>query len=348
MKSGALRFVAAFAAFILVLAVAGGVAALALAASLDKPTGTIGPDGSVFTVGTGETGSSVARRLAQGGAIKSEYLFRLLMRAKGLEQSMKAGDYAIEADMGSTDILEMISEGRQALIRMTIPEGTGLRAIATAAEAAGIASSDEVLAAARDEALLGRLGIPAKSAIGYLFPDTYLLPRDAGGEAVVTLMVETMRERVFQAVPEAAALSPEELHDRVILASIVEREYRVPEEAPLMASAFLNRLRIGMALQSCATVVYVISEVQGKPHPARIFDRDLKIDDPFNTYLYPGLPPEPICDPGLTALSAALRPAITKYLYFRLVDEAGGKHYFSATLDEHIKAASLTVKPRGR
>ncbi len=348
MRSSALHVLAASAAFMLVVAAAGGIAVLALAASLDEPTGAIGPDGSVFTVGTGETGSSVARRLAQGGTIRSEYLFRLLMRAKGLEHSLKAGDYAIEADMGSSDILTMISEGRQALLRLTIPEGTGIRAIATAAETAGIAMADEVTAAARDEALLGRLGIPAASAIGYLFPDTYLLPRDAGGEAIVTLMVETMRARVFHAVPEAADLSPEEFHDRVILASIVEREYRVPEEAPLMASAFLNRLRIGMALQSCATVVYVISEVQGKPHPARIFDRDLKIDDPFNTYLYPGLPPEPICDPGLTALSAALRPASTKYLYFRLVDEAGGKHYFSATLDEHIKAASLTVKPRGR
>ncbi|PKL26663.1 MAG: endolytic transglycosylase MltG [Spirochaetae bacterium HGW-Spirochaetae-3] len=348
MKSGALRVIGAFAAFILVVAVAGGVAVLAFAVSLDKPTGAIGPNGSVFTVGPGETGSSVARRLAQDEVIKSEYLFRLLMRSKGLEHSLKAGDYAIEADMGSTDILAMISGGKQALIRMTIPEGTGLKAIATAAEAAGIASADDVTAAAHDAALLKRLGIPAKSAIGYLFPDTYLLPRNAGGDEVVSLMVETMRKRVYQAVPEAVELSPEELHDRVILASIVEREYRVAEEAPLMASVFLNRLRIGMALQSCATVVYVISEVQDKPHPTRIFDRDLKIDDPFNTYLYPGLPPEPICDPGLTALSATLRPAITKYLYFRLVDEASGKHYFSATLDEHIRAASLAVKPKGR
>jgi UPF0755 protein len=101
-----------------------------------------------------------------------------------------------------------------------------------------------------------------------------------------------------------------------------------------------------MALQSCATVVYVITDRLGKQHPSRIFDRDLKLDDPFNTYLHPGLPPEPICNPGLTALSASLRPATSDFLYFRLVDEASGRHYFSETLDEHIQAAALSVKPR--
>ncbi|HOX92645.1 MAG TPA: endolytic transglycosylase MltG, partial [Spirochaetales bacterium] len=127
--------------------------------------------------------------------------------------------------------------------------------------------------------------------------------------------------------------------------SIVEREYRLPEEAPRMASVFLNRLKIGMALQSCATVVYVITQRLGKPHPSRLFDRDLEIPDPFNTYRQPGLPPAPIANPGLVALSAVFRPESSRYLYFRLVDEASGRHYFSETLDEHIRAGSLSVKP---
>jgi len=342
------KTLATVGALTIVTAIAGIVAILSFTASYDKPTGSIGPDGTTFMVGTGESGSSVARRLAQGSIIKSEYLFRLLMKAKSHEHSLKAGEYAISADMGASDILEMMVEGRQKLIRLTIPEGSSVQAVASAAQAAGIARKEDVLAAAYDPKLAATMEIGASSLAGYLFPDTYLMPRDTGGSRLVSIMADTFRRRVFDAVPEASSLSPGELHDRVILASIVEREYRVAEEAPLMASVFLNRLRIGMALQSCATVVYVISEKQGKPHPTRLFDRDLKIEDPFNTYLYPGLPPEPICNPGLTALTASLRPATTKNLYFRLVDEASGKHYFSATLDEHIKAAALAVKPRGQ
>ena len=344
----AAKTLVAVAAFAIVVAAGLVIAGLVALSSLDKPTGALNAEGTSFTVGHGESGISVARRLAEESIIRNEYLFRLLMKAKGLELSLKAGDYAIAPDMGSNAILDMMAEGRQVLIRFTVPEGSSVRSVALAAEAAGIATAGDVTDAASDPALAEELGIIAGTLDGYLFPDTYLLPRGAGGRRLVSIMVDTFTKRLQEAIPEAGSLSPEELHDRVILASIVEREYRVPEEAPLMASVFLNRLRIGMALQSCATVVYIIAEKQGKPHPTRLFDRDLQIQDPFNTYLYPGLPPAPICNPGLTALSAALRPASTKYLYFRLVDESNGKHYFSASLDEHIKAASLAVKPRSR
>jgi len=344
--TGIVKTLSIFVALAIIILVALAIAGLAIVGYYDESTGMVGPEGIAFRVGSGESGSSVARRLAQESIIKSEYLFRFLMKTKRLENSLKAGDYAISRELSSSDILAVIAEGRQILIKITIPEGASVQAVAQAAEVAGIATASDVRAAASNQDLVARMGIEADSLAGYLFPDTYLLPRGAGGEQLLSVMVSTFRKRLLDAVPEAGALSAAELHQRVILASIVEREYRIPSEAPLMASAFLNRLRIGMALQSCATVVYVISEIQGKPHPARIFDRDLKIDDPFNTYLYPGLPPEPICNPGLTALVATLRPASSQYLYFRLVDETTGQHYFSTTLDEHIGAASLAVKPR--
>jgi UPF0755 protein len=233
------------------------------------------------------------------------------------------------------------------LVRISLPEGSGLSSLAAAAERAGVASADSVTSVANDQAFIASLGIPASTLAGYLFPDTYLLPPDAGAEALLRLMVDTFRKRLAENLPEASSLDPAEIHSRVIMASIVEREYRLAEEAPLMAGVFYNRLRIGMALQSCATVVYAITENLGKPHPSRLFDRDLKINDPFNTYMFPGLPPAPICNPGLTAIMAAFRPASTRFLYFRLVDEAKGSHYFSETLDEHIKAGALFVKPRG-
>jgi UPF0755 protein len=142
----------------------------------------------------------------------------------------------------------------------------------------------------------------------------------------------------------ALSLSPEELNRRVILASIVEREYRVDEEAPLMAGVFFNRLEIGMALQSCATVEYVITEIQGRPHPRVLYDRDTEIQDPYNTYNRPGLPPGPIAAPGMAALRAAFNPAPSDYLYFRLVNPDEGRHYFSKTFDEHIRAGALYLK----
>lgn len=340
-----LAILAAALAFIILVVIVLGAGGLVALSILDRPPAAMPPAGVDIQVAAGESGNSVARRLTQSRAIRSELLFRMLMKARGLDQALKAGDYLIRPDMGTTAVLDMIASGRQILARVTIPEGASVEAIARAAETAGVASATSVIDAIKDRTLLQSLALPSPSAIGYLFPDTYLLPRNAGAEQLVRLMVETFRKRLAQEIPESLGLSAAELHDRVILASIVEREYRVPDEAPLMASVFLNRLRIGMALQSCATVVYVLSERQGKPHPTRLFDRDLAVQDPFNTYLHPGLPPAPICNPGLTALAAAFRPASSKYLYFRLIDESAGRHYFSETLDEHIKAAVLAVKP---
>ncbi len=160
-------------------------------------------------------------------------------------------------------------------------------------------------------------------------------------------MVGALRSRLAEGLPESLSLDPGELHRRIILASVVEREYRLPEEAPRIAGVFWNRLKIGMALQSCATVVYIITEVQGKKHPEVLYNRDIEIQHPFNTYLHPGLPPAPIANPGLTALQAVFRPEPSRYLYFRLLDARTGRHYFSETLDEHIRAGSLAVKGIG-
>jgi UPF0755 protein len=113
-----------------------------------------------------------------------------------------------------------------------------------------------------------------------------------------------------------------------------------------MAGVFYNRLSIGMALQSCATVEYVITEIQGKPHPELLYTRDTEIRDPYNTYIRPGLPPGPISAPGAVALDAAFHPAESDYLYFRLSDARAGRHYFSKTLDDHIRAGMLYVKDR--
>jgi UPF0755 protein len=157
-------------------------------------------------------------------------------------------------------------------------------------------------------------------------------------------MADTFFKRLENTGTDFLTLTPKELNDKVILASIVEREYRVDDEAPLMAGVFYNRLNIGMALQSCATLEYIITEIQGRPHPTAIYDRDIAIQDPYNTYNRRGLPPGPISAPGRVALNAVFHPAASDYLYFRLVNPAEGRHYFSKSFDEHIRAGVLYVK----
>ncbi len=338
--------------FLLPLLLAGtgmllAAGAVAVFASLDAAPEGLPPEGALFTVETGESGAGIAERLEEEGLIRSALAFQGLLRIRGLQSSLKRGTYRIEPGMRARDVLELLVSGKQALVRVTVPEGHTLRRTAEVFAQAGVSGRDEFLAAARDPALLASLGIPSASAEGYLFPDTYYLPHDTPGEEAVRLMVGALRSRLAERLPESLSLSPEELHRRIILASVVEREYRLPEEAPRIAGVFWNRLRIGMALQSCATVVYIITEVQGKKHPEVLYNRDIEIRHPFNTYVNPGLPPAPISNPGMTALEAVFRPEPSRYLYFRLLDARTGRHYFSETLDEHIKAGALAVKGIG-
>ncbi len=344
-RGGVELAIVAPAILIALLALCIGAALVALAV-LSRPPASIPEAGILFTVRSGESASEVALRLEREGLIRSRFVFRAFARLFGAEGGLKAGVYLIKPGTDARAVLTLLVSGKQALARVTVPEGASLSRVASILEDAGVVKAEEFLAASRDLALLSELKIPSLSLEGYLFPDTYFLPRGYSASDVARTMLKTFRARIAD-IPEAASLSATELHAKVTLASIVEREYRIADEAPLMASVFYNRLKIGMALQSCATVVYVITEKLGKPHPERLFDRDIAIPDPYNTYLNRGLPPGPIANPGITALRAALRPATTKYLYFRLVDEAKGRHHFSETLEEHIGAGALLVKRVG-
>jgi UPF0755 protein len=147
--------------------------------------------------------------------------------------------------------------------------------------------------------------------------------------------------------PRARKLPPRELHEKVILASIVEREYRLPEEAPLIASVFVNRLRYNIGLESCATLEYIITDLEDKPHPRYLSEEDKRIKSPYNTYMWAGLPPGPISNPGRVALAAALHPARTNFYYFVLKDAETGQHYFSDSLKQHNWAKYYYLKQVG-
>jgi UPF0755 protein len=298
----------------------------------------------LFDVRRGESAQSVGGRLEEAGIIRNRYFWYLLSRLE--EGYVKTGTYRLELPATQMAIHAVLVEGRQILNRVTIPEGVTIKKIGRILEEAGICDASSFAAAAADPAAMDRYRIPASTMEGYLFPETYLFPAAYSPSMVVAAMADTFFRRLGEIDPSGGDLTPEELHRRVILASIVEREYRIAEEAPLMAGVFDNRLRIGMALQSCATVEYVITEIQGRPHPEILYTRDTEIRDLYNTYLYPGLPPGPISNPGEVALRAGLAPGKSDYLYFRLTDPAAGRHYFSRTLDDHIRAGLLYVKGR--
>ena len=139
----------------------------------------------------------------------------------------------------------------------------------------------------------------------------------------------------IKSIKNIEGYNPADLHQVVILASIVEKEYKLKEEAPLIASVFKNRLKHNIGLYSCATIVYIITEIQGKPHPDRILTVDTKIDNPYNTYKWAGLTPGPISNPGLTALNASVNTPKTPYYFFQVENEATGKHVFTETFEEH-------------
>jgi UPF0755 protein len=300
-------------------------------------------DGSfLIEIRRGESSQSVGRRLERTGIIKNRYLWNLICRIN--KEHLKTGTYQIEPASSQLSIHSLLVSGRQVLHRITIPEGVTIRNIAKILEEANICTAQSFLEAARDPQMMGRYNIPSDSMEGYLFPDTYLFPAEYPAPQVVRAMADNFFAKLQQIYPDVTGMPPEDINKRIIIASIVEREYRVAEEAPVMAGVFYNRIRINMALQSCATVVYIITEIQGKPHPSKLFNRDLEINSHYNTYMYAGLPPGPISAPGAVALKAAFFPEETAYLYFRLVDANSGRHYFSSTFDDHIKAGELIVK----
>jgi UPF0755 protein len=300
----------------------------------------ISEDGSaLIEVRKGESGFSVGKRLEEAGLIRNRYFWYALSRFDG--EVVKSGTFRLELPAPPLAIRRILVEGRQTLEKVVVPEGSTLKKTARILEEAGICGGEDLLRATAEPEILASYSVPGPTMEGYLFPDTYLFPKDYPAEKVIRAMADNFFSRIGEA---GISSRGEELHALVILASIVEREYRVEDEAPLMAGVFLNRLKIGMALQSCATVEYVITEIRGKPHPSVIYTRDTEIQDPYNTYVNPGLPPGPICSPGALALGAVSRPRSSDYLYFRLVDPEAGRHYFSRTLDDHIRAGFFYTK----
>jgi len=275
----------------------------------------------------GESIRQLGQTLFERGIIRQPLVFGLLARLTGAGKNLRSGRYRFAPGGSEYQALQVLRTSGDRMARVTIPEGFTLRQIAARLVHEEVCDSTSFLAACRDTSLLRRLGIPGLLAEGYLFPDSYFFPYDSRPEPVIEMLHRRFLDVAKALAPDPGALAP----DVVILASLVEAEAAQDSERPIIASVFLNRLKRRMSLQSCATVEYVLPE-----RKAILSEADTKIESPYNTYLHPGLPPGPICNPGRASLNAALHPARTDYLFF--VSKGGGCHFFSKSFAEHAAA----------
>lgn len=306
-------------------------------------------------VANGDSVKKIAGELKELNLIKNDLFFYYFIRKPVLIKIffpkdtvsepivLKSGIYHLYPGMSYAQIIKELSSGQQEYIRVSIPEGKTITQTARLMEEAGICSLQEFKDVCYDPKLLQAYNITGESAEGFLFPDTYFLTAGMTARQVVQLMIDTFFEKAKE-IPGFLDMTPEKMYETVILASIVEREYRVEDEAPLIASVFTNRLSQNIGLYSCATIVYILTEIEGRPHPDRVLLEDTKIDSPYNTYKWAGLTPGPISNPGMVALKAAANPPKTNYYFFQVADANEGRHVFTSTFDEHKASHNLSTK----
>ena len=284
-----------------------------------------GPRTETFVELTPGTGTAeIASDLQARGIVRSRYAFDVLRLMK--RGTLKAGEYRFDHPAGAAEVYARIERGDVYTVAVTIPEGFNIFDIAQAVEMAKLGGADGFLQAERaDTALIEDLSPHARSLEGFLFPDTYRFSRTATPRQMLSAMVRRFRQSAGQIGLSA------NVEKVVTLASLVERETGVDRERPIVASVFENRLAAGMPLATDPTVIY--AALLENRYGGKIHVSDLQSDSAYNTYRHGGLPPGPICNPGMTSLKAAVAPARTDYLYF--VSDAKGHSVFAKSLAEH-------------
>jgi UPF0755 protein len=287
------------------------------------------------TIPPGASVRSVADSLTAHGVVESSAWFRFIARLRLSERHLRAGIYDLPRDLGAWNAISALRVGRVATTRFTAPEGLSLLDLAALVKSRLGIEADSLMVAARESPWLAELGVGREDLEGYLQPETYTLPLPVTARSLVNAMAAEFGRSwkpEWDRRLDSLGLSRTEL---VTLASIVEAEARQPEERPIIAGVYHNRLRRGMLLQADPTVQYAIQRAAGQ-RKNRLYFKDLEIVSPYNTYQRAGLPPGPINSPGGGSLEAALYPAEVPWLYF--VAGPDGRHLFSRTLLEHNRA----------
>jgi peptidoglycan lytic transglycosylase G len=317
------------AIFVLLLLALGAATAWA-AWALHQPYQDFAAEGVFVDVPRGAARRTVARLLADQGVIRNRVLFEALTRWRS-GRTLQAGEYFFDRPATTLEVFDKIAAGRIFVRELVVPEGYSIFQIANLVEREGLTTREDFLAAARNPELARSFAPRAPSMEGFLFPATYQFPRHMSGQEIVTAMARRFQQE-WEAV-SAQGLNPAglSLQQAVTLASLIESETPQPEERPLVAGVFLNRLKHRIPLQCDPTVAYAM-ELAGR-FGGKLEARDLRFDSPYNTYRHIGLPPGPIANPGTMSLRAALDPSPTDWIYF--VANAEGGHVFSRTLAEH-------------
>lgn len=275
--------------------------------------------------------AEIRRRLIDAGVVSDEYTFRTALWWSGEARRLQAGEYRFDRPLSPLEVLRRIGSGDVYTRRITFPEGLTVQEMARLYEARGFGPAADFTKAAADPAPIRALDPDAPDLEGYLFPETYALPRGVPAARLVAMMVARFLATYTEEMRAAAAAQGLTTRQVLALASLVEKETGKAEERPIVAAVYRNRLRIGMPMQADPTVVYALGK-EGR-YDGNLRREDLSLDSPYNTYRYPGLPPGPIASPGKASLEAALDPADVPYLYF--VSRNDGSHVFAETLAEH-------------
>lgn len=297
---------------------------------------------AVFEIESGQGAKSLVRVLKEEGIIHKKWVFLLGHSLFYAPRSIKAGEFSLSLPLSVNQLLRIFTEGKAHLYPLTVPEGLTRMETADLLESLDLTERQAFLQASADPNPILKLDPQAKDLEGYLFPETYHFPKDVFTETIIAAMVAQFKN-VFtdewQSRAEELGMSVREV---IILASLIEKETSLSEERVLVSSVFHNRLRIGMKLDCDPTIIYALKQ-EGQ-FKGRLRTNDLKLDSPYNTYLYGGLPPGPIANPGREAIAASLFPADNDYLYF--VSKNDGSHHFSRSIREHINAVNLYQKSK--
>ena len=295
----------------------------------------------VFEVARGATLASIARDLERVGLVRSRHAVEWLARVRGQSESLMAGEYELSATRPADEILDILASGRVRTYEVVLPEGITAAEVAQRLQTAGLAAAEEFLAFASNPGSAARLGVSGASLEGYLFPDTYRMPRNLPPQEIARTLVAQFL-RVWSELERDAGEQQFTMLEVATLASIVEKETSAPQERPLIASVFRNRLARDMRLESDPTVIYGIPGFDGNLRRAHLEDES----NPYNTYKIAGLPPGPIANAGADSLRAVLNSAESDYLFF--VSRNDGTHVFSRSYGEHVNAVNRYQKRRRR
>ena len=302
---------------------------------LTQSTTSVNGENFVIFVKPGMAANDIGDLLYEQGAIKSIFLFQIVSKVQGLENLLQAGEYVFSKSMTVQQIVAMLARGETSYKQITIPEGYTVDQIAKLLQEKQLGSAGAFKTAAQSFVPFMYMANDNSNVIykaeGYMFPNTYRITKGITEEQILGMMINQFDKQFTESMRVRATEIGLSIKDVIILASLVEKEAQLPGDRPLIAGVFLNRLKLDMPMQSCATIQYIL----GYPKP-ELTVQDTEISSPYNTYQHRGLPPGPIANPGIASINAVLYSQKTNFLYF--VADKQGAHHFSKTYEEHLIA----------